>query len=367
MRRRTAALSITAAFAAGALAVTGMVSVATPADPCESQSTTKRYIDCRMDRIDKALGVTPSSSPSVTPSETPTPEPSVTPSETPSASATPSATPTPSASQTPTPSPTASPAGFPTEATTGVPDGTTLTAYTGPLTITTAGTVIDSKRVTGTLTIRALNVTIRNSEINGSVYNDENGSGSSFTITDSSVKIAGLNTGISSKNFTALRVEVTGGNRSVNCWMDCTVKDSLVWKQARPDSTTHQSGIRLGARSTLIGNTIACDAPDVPPDGGCSAAITGYGDFAQVKDVLVQGNLVKATTGGFCAYGGSSNGKPYPKADNVRYIDNRFERRTSSERTPPTCGWYGTVTSWVAEPGSEFTGNKYTDGATVNP
>jgi hypothetical protein len=209
---------------------------------------------------------------------------------------------------------------------------------------------------------------IRNSQINGTIYNDENTAGSSFTVTDSRINAGtGMVTALSSRNFTATRVHITGGNRSVNCWMDCKVEASYVHGQAIPNGTTHQSGIRLGARSTLLGNTIACDAPDVPPDGGCSAAISGYGDFAQVKDVLVQANLVKATTGGFCAYGGSSSSKPYPRADNVRFIGNTFERRTSSERTPPTCGYYGTVTDWVAEPGSEFTGNKYTDGAAVTP
>lgn len=384
-----------AAFAAGAIVATliigGRMATATPNDPCASRVNTKgnsvsgyenyRYLDCRLDRQDAALkrieaelrrqGSRPPS-PSVTPTKPQPASPTATPVPTPtgntSATAIPSRTPSPPGPVTPSPSTssTVAPRGsFPDTTSTGVPEGTALTAYNGPLTITTANTVIDAKRITGTLTIRALNVVIRNSEINGSIYNDENGPGSSFTITDSSVKVVGLITGISSRNFTATRVEVTGGNRSINCWMDCVVRESLVWKQARPDPTTHQSGIRLGARSTLIGNTIACDAPDVPPDGGCSAPITGYGDFAQVRDILVQGNLVKATTGGFCAYGGSSSGKPHPQADNVRFIDNTFERRASSQKTPATCGYFGTVTSWVAEPGSEFLRNVYTDGTPV--
>ena len=57
------------------------------------------------------------------------------------------------------------PAGFPTAATTGVPTGTTLTAYTGPMTITTNGTVIDGKIISGTLLIKAANVTIQNCKI----------------------------------------------------------------------------------------------------------------------------------------------------------------------------------------------------------
>jgi len=241
-----------------------------------------------------------------------------------------------------------------------------LTAYTGPMTITTAGTVIDGKRITGTLTIKALNVTVKNSELNGVITNDENTAGTSFTIVDSDVKVGtALSTGIESRNFVALRVEVTGGNRGVNCWMDCTVQDSFVHAQAKPDGSTHESGIRLGARSNLLHNTIACDAPDVAPDGGCSAAISGYGDFAQVKDVLVQNNHILATTGGFCAYGGSSNGKVYPRADNVRFIGNLFDRATVTEANRRGCGYYGTVTAFEPEAGSEFTGNTYSDGETV--
>lgn len=51
----------------------------------------------------------------------------------------------------------------PSDANTGVPTGTTLTDYTGPLTITTDGTVIDSKAVYGDLIIAAKNVVIKNS------------------------------------------------------------------------------------------------------------------------------------------------------------------------------------------------------------
>src|SRR5262249_42124850 len=47
---------------------------------------------------------------------------------------------------------------------TGVPANVALVAYTGPCTITTAGTVIDGKKVTcDTLSIQAANVVIRNS------------------------------------------------------------------------------------------------------------------------------------------------------------------------------------------------------------
>jgi hypothetical protein len=272
-------------------------------------------------------------------------------------------TPTPTVTPTPTPTPTDPPAtGFPNAANTGVP--------TGPTTITTANTVIDGKTVNGSLTIRAAGVVVRNSVINGTIGTDENSTGYSFTITDSEVRAGDrAGTAIGAVNFTVLRVEVTGGNRSINCWKDCDVRGSWVHQQMSDETgRNHESGIRMGARGKIIGNTIACDAPDFPPDAGCSAGLTGYGDFAAVVDMEIRGNYFPASTGGTCAYGGSSGGKPYSSgARDIRFIDNVFERNPRSERGT-TCGYWFTIADYDASrPGNVWSGNRYTDGSTVNP
>jgi hypothetical protein len=68
------------------------------------------------------------------------------------------------------PSPPAS--AFPTPATTGVPDNWVPTATTtGNLTVSTNGAVIDGRKVTGSILVRAQNVTIRNSRVYGQIYN----------------------------------------------------------------------------------------------------------------------------------------------------------------------------------------------------
>jgi hypothetical protein len=54
--------------------------------------------------------------------------------------------------------------GYPTPSTTGVPSGTALTA-SGPITVTTPGTVIEGKDVTGGIDVQADDVTIRNSRV----------------------------------------------------------------------------------------------------------------------------------------------------------------------------------------------------------
>jgi hypothetical protein len=118
---------------------------------------------------------------------------------------------------------------FPSADTTGVPEGTNLTDYTGPCEISTPGTVIDAKRVDcWPLQINAEGVVITRSLIDGFVYAGDDGTGS-FTITDTDVQMGDYpGTGIGDARFTATRVHVTGGKRSVSCFRDCTVEHSYV-------------------------------------------------------------------------------------------------------------------------------------------
>jgi hypothetical protein len=275
--------------------------------------------------------------------------------------------PTSTPTTTVTATPTAAPApAFPTSATTGVPAGTVLTAYTGPLSIQTAGVVIDGKTVNGDLRVFAKGVVIRNSIINGTVYTDSNANVGSFTITDSTVNVGNQQgTGIGDINFTALRVQVTGGNRSINCFRDCTVQDSYVHGQFRDATGTyHESGIRMGSNSTILHNFVLCDAPDVAPDAGCSADLTGYGDFAVVQNNLIQGNYFADVASGYCTYGGSTQGKPYSSGVNhVVFRDNVWQKNAQG-----TCGSYGPITSFDSNaPGNVWANNTWTDGTPVKP
>lgn len=247
-----------------------------------------------------------------------------------------------------------------------MPEGVRLSPYTGPCTITTAGTVIDGKTVNCALKIRAADVTIRNSVVNGTVYNDEDSDGLGFEIIDSEVRIGNRGgTGIGNVGFTVVRVEVTGGNRSINCWRDCTVRDSFVHGQFTDlTGVAHESGIRMGSGGVIRHNTITCDAPDVPPDAGCSAGLTGYGDFAPVRDNLIERNVFLTTTGGACAYGGSSAGKAYPDADHIRFVDNVFQRTAAR----PHCGYWFPIASFdTSAPGNVWRGNVWSDGGVVPP
>ncbi|WP_405218125.1 hypothetical protein [Agrococcus sp. Ld7] len=317
---------------------------------------------------------------------TPAPEPTPTPPP-PSATPTPTPTeppptePTPSEPSEPDPGPSApaepsDPGGivvqgrsFPSAATTGVPDGTVLSPYTGPCTIQTNDVVIDGAIIDCDLRVLAQNLQITNSIINGHIYSDSDFFNGSFSMSDSEVRMPqSAGTGVGDVNFTLTRVEVTGGSRSVNCAADCTVQDSYLHGQYTDyRGIDHESAIRMGANSTIRHNTITCDAAPVPPDAGCSAALTGYGDFGVVQNNSIDDNLIDGGPDGsmgYCAYGGSTPGKPYSEGvNNIRFTNNIFMRGPNGN-----CGIWGPITSFdSAAPGNVWTNNIWDDGAPVAP
>lgn len=399
MRRRT----IAALLLAGALIGGGTVAVATPTDPCAKFVNTSnnsvsgyenyRYADCRFDRIDKKLAelsATATPSPSDTPTATPSATPTATPTETPTPSATPSATATPS--DTPSSTPTATPPAtggiivlgrsFPNAATTGVPDAirSSLTNYTGSCTISSGTNVkIDRKIITcDQFRLLVPGIEITNSIINGTVYSDCCYLNGSFSLIDSEVK--GPNaaaTVVGEARFKLLRVEVTGGSRSVNCNATCEIRDSYIHGQYKDTrGVDHESGIRQDAGGTFVHNTIACDAIAVAnPNGGegsgCSAAISGYGDFGTVNNNRFENNLISSgqsddgsPASSYCIYGGSTKGKPYPNAHHIVFVDNILRRGSGGK-----CGIYGPVTSFDSSAeGNLWQNNVWdTDGTAVQP
>lgn len=265
---------------------------------------------------------------------------------------------------------------FPGPSNTGIPAGTALTNYTGACTVTTANTTIDSKTMNCNLIIRAANVTVKNSKINGGNIWIESGS---LTLSDSEVNLgSNINDeGLRGSNFTVLRANMYGGKRQAWCISTCTVKDSYLHDQlSDPTGVTHESAVRVEQYTTLIHNTILCNAPEFPPDAGCSADQTGYPDFAAIHDNTMDKNFYSATTGGYCAYGGASNGKPYSNdpqnATNIKLTNNVFQRGTKpndrttiahTDKRRYTCGLYGVTTAFdSSRPGFLASGNMWDDG-----
>ena len=126
----------------------------------------------------------------------------------------------------------------------------------------------------------------------------------------------------------------------------------------------------MNTDSTLIHNTIACDAENYPPDAGCSAGITGYPDFDPVERVTIDNNLIRAGSGGYCAYGGSTAGKPFSgKTNTIKFTNNVWEKgQWPGNSGVPQCGWWGPITSFdVNAPNNVWTNNLYDDGKPVPP
>lgn len=255
--------------------------------------------------------------------------------------------------------------GWPDADNTGVPDGTILTPWDGDCTVTQNGTVIDAHEVNCDLRIRAADVAITRSRINGIIILRDLDAGYSFSITDSEVHVGeAMSTGIGNGNFTALRVEVTGGRRSVFCSRNCTIEHSWVHAQAgdTEQQDAHLSGIRMGRNTTIRFNTIVCEGERIPPASGCSAALTGYGDFSPIQDNLIEGNLFQSGTASFCAFGGSTRGKPFSdEARDIRFINNVFQRDEAG-----SCGIHAPIEAFDPDaPGNLWEGNVWDDGTAL--
>ena len=278
----------------------------------------------------------------------------------------------PTSTAPPTTQPTTDPpAAWPNESNTGPAADVVLTNYTGPLTITAANTVIDSKTVNGDLDIRATGVMIKNSVINGEVSNYDNDATSSFTIQDSIVHNGKRDACmcVGSHNFIALRIEVIGGNRGMYCESTCTITDSYI-HGTDLKATQHASAIRVEQNTTLRHNTLKCDWTAITDSEiGCSADMTGYPDFAPIKNNTIDNNFFAANPAGlgFCAYGGGTNGKPFSgdptNATNIKFTDNVFERGSNNK-----CGTWGPITDFISgRAGNVWTGNVWDNGGVVPP
>lgn len=348
----------------------------------KSQRDWTRTCIANADRAIAALLATPTPTPTGSPTATPSPtttSPSPTPTQSPSSSPTPSST-------TPAPSPTPQPVGWPGPDNTGVPAGTILTVYSGPCTITLANTVIDSKAVGCDLLIRAAGVKITRTRVTGTVNIDAPAGSTTLMLTISASEINAGNreaTGLTDGLFDAQGIEVTGGNRGVLCAWRCSLRDSWI-HGTYVQGATHASAVRAERYSTIVHNTLACDwlvPTPLPDDGGCSADLTGYPDFAPPHDWLIQGNLFVANPcagcpvgpasqpngAAFCAYGGSTGGKPFSSDPmtgvNIVFRDNVFQRGATGR-----CAAYGAIESFNPDrPGAVWSNNRYDDGVLVNP
>jgi hypothetical protein len=204
---------------------------------------------------------------------------------------------------------------LPDASNTGVRAGTALSVINGDYTISDNGAVVDGKEIRGCVTVRAANVTIKNSKIvaNGCFYGINN-LGGGLTVSDVDLTCGNANgTGITATNFTVIRANIHGCENGLNVGGNVTVQDSYI-HDLFDGNGAHTDGAQFnqGASNiTFTHNTIISPAP-----GGTSAIIMWDEGDPQNKDVLISGNLLAGGT--YTLYCPRSN------STNVRILNNRF-------------------------------------------
>lgn len=209
--------------------------------------------------------------------------------------ATPAASPAPAPAPVPVTTTVAGPVAGPD--TTGVPDGVVLRPQTGDITVFTSGTVIDGLDLTGCITIRANDVTIRNSRItcSGSATTmvvATNGSYRNLVVEDSELDGSGVvDIGIGWQNYTVRRTEIRGTNDGARMGSNSTVDSSWIHGMVRkgalhPDAVQSTGGI--GIRVT--GNTLDPRNTDTGDQGNASVMLGSELRPGVLQDVVVSGN-----------------------------------------------------------------------------
>ena len=181
----------------------------------------------------------------------------------------------PSAPQ-PTPEPAPKAGQFPDASTTGPRAGTTLKRHDGDITVTTPGTVLENLDIHGFVTIKAANVTIRNSIVRGgrakgyAIGLITNYGYAGLVIEDTRIEPEFRSVefdGIKGNNFTARRVHIVGGvdNVKIHSGSNVTIQDSLLentdYYASDPlqgGGATHNDNIQIldGKNIKITNNTI---------------------------------------------------------------------------------------------------------------
>jgi hypothetical protein len=250
-----------------------------------------------------------------------------------------------------------------------VPVGTSMSTYTGPCSIQ-ADTVIINKTVNCALQLyNDSSLTVRNSVVNGFIENTYTSGVGKLLVEDSEIRAGAWSGGaLWGSSLTVKRSEITGGQHSVHCESNCTITDSWLHSQYNPDGGSYHNNAFLsngGTNMNLTHNTLHCTAILNATDGGCTGDLTLLGDFDVISYVTAKSNLLMANNSSisYCLVGGYAPGKPYPVAHHVVIQDNIFQRGSNNK-----CGVYGAVTSFqIAATGNQWSNNRWSDGASLNP
>jgi len=189
-------------------------------------------------------------------------------------------------------------AGFPTAATTGVPSGTVLTR-SGSLTLSTPGQVVSGLDISGTVSITASNVTIKNCRITGSSFAIVNiaDSAKGTVVSDTEINGLGTSEGANGINGTGTftRLNIHGVENSINATGPLTLRDSYLWGLQAPGSP-HYDDVQIdgGVSNVLIDHNTIINTFDQTS----AVMIDNY--FGPISNITVSNN--RLVGGGYTVY-----------------------------------------------------------------
>ena len=257
---------------------------------------------------------------------------------------------------------------WPGASNTGVPTGIALSNYpgTGVCSLTVPNQVIDAKTFTCDLVIKAAGITITRSNIVGRIVSTT--AGGSVSISDTTIDGGQQETypSVGYQGITLNRVEVIGGQHSVQCYGTCNILNSWLHNQYLPSTSNGHVNAFIsngGGGFTLNHNTLHCTVIPTAA-GGCTADASLFGDFGPINGTNFNANLFVARNdgAGYCLQAGWNPSKAYPVPSNVSITNNVFQRGANGH-----CGIYGVVTAYYIGNGDVWSNNKYDNDAIINP
>lgn len=220
------------------------------------------------------------------------------------------------------------PPGFPTSQTTGVPAGTRLTPSNGDIVIKKDGTVLDKLDITGCVTIRANNVSIRRTRITCAgkpgiwpirVYDGFKNT----RVSDTEIDGAGIaSVAVLGNNYSLTRVNVHNSTDGPRLGSGTSIVDSYVHDLARRPGTHNDTLQTIGGSNIVVrGNTLLAYKPST--DDPMNGAIQTGRLLTPLSNMLVEDNYLD---GGTYTVRGGSGPRDGALITNYTFRNNTFGR-----------------------------------------